>query len=224
MTEPDDIDLLRRAFATRVGRDPRSHGDCLDDETVAALAEGALDDDTRAVVLPHLAGCAPCRRRVASVARALADPMVAREIRAAEGGRRGLLRRTGWISAGSAAAAVLLLLALPARFDEPPAHRESPITAAAAPAAVSPVGPVAGARSLRWTAVSGADRYRIALFDAEGGVLYEAELTDTVAVLPDSVLPAQGETYWWQVDARIGFDRWVASDLIQFSVARGTQR
>jgi len=225
VAKPDDIELLRRALAPHLRGDPPATPDCLDHDTLAALAEGALDPERRAAALPHLAACMRCRSVVAAVARALADPEVARELRAAETDRRGRGHRRGWIAAGVAAAAVLLLFAWPTRFqEETRPHRAPPITAAPAPQAVFPEGPVAEAPSLRWTPVPGADLYRTALFDARGIVLYEAELAGTVATLPDSVLPAPGETYWWQVEARVGFDRWVASDLIEFSVARGPGR
>jgi hypothetical protein len=72
--------------------------------------------------------------------------------------------------------------------------------------------------------VSGADRYRVTLFDADGAVRYEIELAGTVVILPDSVLPAPGGTYWWRVDARLGFDRWAGSALIEFSVVPGPER
>lgn len=225
MTKPGDVDLLRGALAHHRSGDPPATPECLDDDTLAALAEGVLGDERRAAAVPHLAACPRCRMVVASVARALADPGVAREIRGAEGGRRWGGRRHGWAAAAVAAAAVLLLLAVPTQFQEETLpHRAPPITAAPAPEAVSPQGPVAEARSLRWTPVSGADRYRIAMFDAAGTVLFEAELDGTSAVLPDSALPVAGETYWWRVEARVGFDRWVASDLIEFSVARGPGR
>jgi len=56
---------------------------CLDEDTLGALAEGALDEATRSTVLPHLAECARCRAAVASLARALTEPDLAREIEAA---------------------------------------------------------------------------------------------------------------------------------------------
>lgn len=224
MTGPDDVDLLRRALASHVRGDAPSTRDCLDDETLAALAEGTLDAESRATALPHLSACMRCRNQVASLARALDDPNVAREVRAVESVRRRRLHRTGRVAAGVAAAAALLLFAWPPLFEESVRHRAPPTTEAPAPEAVWPVGPVADVSSLRWTTVTGADRYRITLFDAEGDVLYEGVLADTVAVLPDSALPGPGETSWWQVEARIGFDRWVASDLIEFSIMRGPRR
>jgi hypothetical protein len=214
---------LRRALAPHVRGDTLSTPDCLDDGTVAALVDGTLDAASRAAVLPHLAGCRHCRSRVASLTRALADPTVAREAHALEDGRQRRVLRIAQIAGGVAAAAVLVLLAWPAQIEEPSPHRAPPITAAPAPEAVSPVGTVADAPSLGWTAVPGADLYRVTLFDAQGTVLYEADLADTVAILPASLLPARGETYWWQVEARLGFDRWAASELIEFSVAPGTR-
>jgi hypothetical protein len=83
---------------------------------------------------------------------------------------------------------------------------------------MSPVGAVAAAPLLRWAPVDGADRYRVTLFDADGEVLYETELTDTVAPVPDTVAVLPGQTYLWKVEARTDFDRWVGSELVEFSI------
>lgn len=83
---------------------------------------------------------------------------------------------------------------------------------------MSPVGDVASAATLQWTLVAGADRYRVTLFNAAGAVLFEAQVTDTAVTLPDSVVIAQGRSYLWKVEARTGWDRWAASDLIEFRV------
>lgn len=225
MTGADEAERLRRLLSPHARAEPSATPDCVDDDTIAALAEGSLEAEDHAAVLSHVSACARCRSTVASVARALSDPAVAREIRAVEDrrlptGTRRRFRRIGRIAAGAAAAAVLLLLTWPQQHDEPQPHRAPPITMAPAPEAIRPVGPVTEASHLAWMSVSGADRYRVALFDAEGAVLYETEGPDTVAALPDSVLPGPGETYWWRVEARLGFDRWVASDLIEFSVSQ----
>lgn len=225
MTGLHDVDLLRRARAFRPGGEALAMPDCLDDDTLAALAEGTLEAEARSTGLAHIATCDRCRRAGASVARALNDPAVAKESRAVELAGRPRVRRLGWVGLAAAAAAAVLLLATPPRIEEPVSpHRAAPITAAPAPEAVWPVGTVAEARSLRWTAVSGADRYRVTLFDADGAVRYETELAGTMVALPDSVLLAPGETHWWRVDARLGFDRWVGSDLIEFTIGRRPQR
>lgn len=198
---------------TRV-RSETPTADCLDDDIIAALAAGAGDSDLRASVLAHLAGCPRCRVAVASVARALADPAVAREIVRADGSRRGIYR----IALPLAAAAALILLVWPTTDQQSPVHRGPTITATTAPVPLSPVGAVADAAVLRWAAVRGADRYRVTLFDAGGQVRYEAQTADTLASLPDSIVVAPARTYLWKVEARTGFDRWTASDLVEFSI------
>lgn len=203
---------LGHVLLTRV-RVESPTAECVDDDTIAALAAGTLAASVRPAVVDHVARCARCRAVVASVSRALGDRAVARELRAAERTTRHRILR---IALPMAAAAVLLLLAWPPSLNPP--HRGT-ITGTPGATAMWPVGAVAEARALRWAAVGDADRYRTTLFDAAGRVLYEAEGSDTVVSLPDSVLLVPGRPYLWKVDARTGFDRWVSSDLIEFSVA-----
>jgi hypothetical protein len=221
MTEPGKADRLTNRLAqvraVRPGGEGVATQDCLDAAAIAAMVDGTLEAERRSAAVAHLAVCERCRKAVASVARALADPEVAREARRAEAPGRPRVRFTR-VALGVAAAAAIVLFVWPRQLQEPSPHRAPPITAAPAPEAVYPVGPVAEARSLRWTSVAGADRYRVTLFDATGSVRYEADLVDTVVALPDSVLPASGGTYWWKVDARVGFDRWATSKLIEFSI------
>jgi hypothetical protein len=218
VTQPDPLELVRRTLRAQA-RTGALTPECLDDDTVAALAEGALDAAARAAVLPHLAGCSRCRGAVASVARALADSGVAREVRGVEGAAR---RRFYRIALSLAAAATLLLvLVLPRQADDGgPPHRDPPADASA-PVPIAPVGVVAEASPLVWTAVAGADRYRVTLSDALGVVLYETQLTDTVTALPDSIVLVSGRSYVWIVEARTGFDRWSTSRLVEFSIGGG---
>ena len=210
MTAPDPESVLRHAAKREAGATAR----CLDDETIASLVEGTIDDATRAAALPHLAACARCRGAVASISRALADPLVAREVPT-----RSLARRRPFAMAiPVAAAAVILLFALPQRRDDGAPHRAPTITAVSSPVPMSPVGVVAAAEFLRWSTVAGADRYRTTLFDDAGTVVYEAQTADTVVTLPDSVRLALGRSYLWKVEARTGWGRWSASELIEFSV------
>jgi hypothetical protein len=250
----DDADLLRRELAHSADGESPATSDCLNEHAIAALAEGSLSAESRSAVLPHVAACARCRGAVASVARALANPDVAAEIRASAATGPTRIHRIARIALPLAAAAALLLVVrLPGVGDgdppidrfppvtvpipgtsaptpapspgiddpTPPTHRAPPITAAVAPNPTAPVGAVADARALRWDAVPGADRYRVTLFDAEGVVLYGTELPGTRAPLPDTVVLSSGRTYYWRVEARTGFDRWAASDLIGFSIAAG---
>jgi hypothetical protein len=66
LPQPDPLEWLRDARAAPVPADPPT-ADCLDDDTIGALAEGTLDFAARSAVLPHLASCAQCRATVASV-------------------------------------------------------------------------------------------------------------------------------------------------------------
>ena len=204
--------MLRKVLAARVEPD-RATPECLDDDTIAALAEGSLGPAIRPPAVTHLASCAHCRRAVASVARALDDRAVARELTLGRG-RWRFLR----IALPAAAAAVLLLVSWPpAATDWGSGHRDPP-HGAAAPSPLSPVGAVANVALLRWTSVTGADGYRVTLFDAQGRVLFDMEVGDTIARLPDSLVFAPGQPYLWKVEARTGWDRWSASELVQFSV------
>ena len=214
MNPSDPLDLLRQGHDL----DARETPDCLDEDRLAALAEGSLDGSARAAAIRHVATCVRCRRVVASVARSLAEPGIAREIAAVEHpGRRRWLR----VALPVAAAAILVVVALPRWLDNASSpHRGSPLPSAQTPRPFRPIGTVASARALQWAppADPRADRYRVTLFDSAGRVLYETQLTDTMVSLPDSVGLSRGRTYLWLVEARIGWDRWAASDLVRFSI------
>lgn len=210
---------LRRVLDTRV-RSETPTPDCLQDDLIAAVADGSLAPDARAAVLPHVASCSRCREAVASVARVLADPAVARELAVSRSGRR-------WyrIAVPLAAAAVLLLLLSSPGDEGSRAHRgPPPPPPATTPVPRSPLGVVAAVHDLRWSAVAGADRYRVTVFDATGGVVYAAEASDTAIAFPDSVTLVPGAAYLWKVDARTGFDRWATSELAEFRVAESRRR
>ena len=225
MTGPYEPGEFARLRGQRPGHTGDATPDCLDDDTLAALAEGSLKGTRHAAALSHLATCGNCRRAVASVARAVANPELAAEIRAVESGSVSRIRRFTPVALGvSAAAAVILLLVIPGLKTPPSSHRAPPITAAPAPQAVAPVGRVAQTSDLRWTAVEGADRYRVTLFDSDGAVRFEAEVTETNALLPSTVVLVAGRTYAWRVEARLGFDRWASSDLIEFAIAEPPQQ
>jgi len=82
MSHPDPLDPLRRVLALHAAGAPEQPTlECLDDDTLAALAEGSLSAVARATALGHVASCPRCRSIVASVARALADSGVARPAR-----------------------------------------------------------------------------------------------------------------------------------------------
>lgn len=213
-----DPERLRDLRAGRVAPAPEAGPACPGDDRLAALAEGSLGSAARVEVLGHLAGCARCRAAVASLARLLADPDVGAAMPDPPAGTAAApwWRRTGVRAVAGLAALLLLTVWTLGPRGEP--HRAGHITAAPAPVPVAPVGQVAAAPELRWDPVAGADRYRVTLFDSTGVVRYEVELAGTRASLPDSVRLTPGGRGWWRVEARLGFDRWAASELTEFTV------
>ena len=219
MMPDESFEELKRVLDTRV-RSETPTPDCLQDDLIAAVADGSLAPDARAAVLAHVASCSRCRDAVASVARALADPAVARELSASPNGRRRYR-----IAVPLAAAAVLLLLLWSPGNDPTSGHRGAPPPPpATTPIPRFPVGTVAIVNDLRWSPVAGADRYRVTVFDAKGSVVYATETSGSDVAFPDSIALVPDAAYLWKVDARTGFDRWVASDLVEFRVAGPRRR
>jgi len=182
---------------------PAIHPDATE---LSAYLDGALAEADRARVEAHLAGCAECRSDVAAVAQLLSTAP----------------RRRVAVPVGLAAAAVLALLLVPAldlpsRLGRSPL-REPAVTTTAAPIAIEPRGAVDSVRALVWSAVPHASRYRLALLDSAGTVVWRLETVDTVAALPETVRLRAGAPYFWKVDAETGFDRWVGSELSDFTV------
>jgi hypothetical protein len=190
---------------------------CLDDHTIAALADGTMPRSALENTVDHLASCARCRSALASVTHALVSPRVRDEIdRLDRAPRRGWLR----VAVPLAAAATLAVILVRDPRVDPQLHRAP---SGPAPVTIAPNGPTSSVQVLRWHAVTGADRYRVTVFGEEGSVLWEGALDDTVVALPADVTLQPGRSYYWTVSARTGFDRWDSSELVEFSVAAGNR-
>jgi hypothetical protein len=204
-------------------------GYCLDEMTVSAVAElgaGPADRD----VVAHLATCADCREQLASVARLLRHPSVVAETHRTD--RSATSRHLRWRVAGAIATALAAGLAFTivgsgdrvgrtraaAGLADALPHREPSVTATLAPAPLAPLGTVAEADTFRWTSVPRADRYRLTVFDREGTVVWEAVGNDTALALPVSIARRGVPPYFWKVEARTSRDRWVESELFEFTV------
>ncbi len=173
---------------------------------LAAFVDGTLPLAERAAIESHLADCDVCRADVISAVR-FARPRVT-------------VRR--WYLPAAAAAAVLLALAI-GRERAPmvtrePVTREPVITTTEAPVALAPRGVVSRPVRLVWTQVAFADSYRVTLFDDAGRAIYETQTRDTSTFVPDSIHLEPREGYFWKMEAQTGWNRWVASELIEFSV------
>ena len=190
-----DIRRVVQGIRASAGTVVAGGGECLDELALAKLVDGVASPGEREAHITHLAGCGRCRRQLAALVELLADPEVAAEVRSLERPRdRSAPRRKFLAGAGLiAAAAVVLVLVRPGSGrQDTDRHRGPTITASAAPLPLSPIGDVPGATTLRWTAVPGAERYRLTLFDAAGKLLFETQTSDTVTALPDSVVIAPG--------------------------------
>ena len=213
-----------RADATETGK-------CLDEMAVANVVELGVDPVKQPDLVVHLAACARCREQVASVAGLLQDPSIAAEIRRSEVSAPSLMKRRWQVAGGGALAA----LAAAATFmvagsgdrgvtervsvTNAETHRAQSVTTTVAPDLISPIGAVRGADTFSWTSVPHADRYRLTVFDREGTAVWEAEGSDTSMAAPKSIVGERGTEYLWKVEARTGWDRWVASELVEFSLA-----
>jgi hypothetical protein len=216
---------------------PRT-GQCLDEFTVAALADGDLSGAARADVIAHLAVCPRCREQVVSVVRILRDPSVGAALTPREARRgarrapRAWMSRRRWITGASAltglaAAAVLVVLLRP---DDPgraievappttPVHRDQAITLTRGPRPINPTGAGAPRDTLHWTSVPHADRYRVVVFDRDGKAVFDTQTTDTTLALPEALRAGAGQVHLWRVAARTGWDRWVESELVELKRA-----
>jgi len=221
------VDMLRtEANVMRLAAVPAidETGDCLDDESIAAFAQGNVGSADAASAVTHLLTCARCREEVASVARLLDAPEVKSEIeRLAEhpGGkhRRHLLRVL--FVAGALAAGLLIMLVPGSSQLAKRLYREESVTGAAAPRLVAPVGTMTASDAFRWTSVPRADRYRITVFARDGSVIWEAQTRDTSIAALDHLVRAPSDTILWRVEAHVGWeDRWASSDLAMLTFAR----
>lgn len=178
----------------------------LREDEIAAYVDGGVAADARAAIQAHLVACADCRAEVVEVSRIVRTLPHSRAV-------PGRI----WIPA-VAAAALALVWAGPRALRElgVPEHREETVTMTVAPRPLAPAGAIISVQAFVWSSVPSADRYRARLFDAEGTVIWEHETGDTAATLPTSVPLRAGHSYYWRVEAHTGFDRRVASDLVEF--------
>jgi hypothetical protein len=177
---------------------------------IAAYVDRAATGSRRARIESHLATCAECRAEVSDAARIINTLPPARSSR-----QRAII-------SAAAIAATLLFFVLPRAGREPPGvpHRESGITTTVAPVIITPTGAVGSATIFSWTSVPHADSYDVRIFDSDGSVAWGTETTDTVVTPPASIALRAGRSYYWKVEARTGFDRKTASELVGFSIRR----
>jgi hypothetical protein len=225
------IDMLRaQATALRfVSRTGTRTEHCLDEESIAGIAEGNVDPIGSPSIQAHVLGCARCAHELAGAARLLEDGEVRRALDGGSADSGDAQRRRRLVIGGlSVAAAAVLILALRPPLSSKvakPTYREESVTSVAAPVPISPLGVTAAPDTFRWTAVPRADRYRLTVFDRGGSVVWETITRDTAVAQPDLLWQSANGTYLWRVEARVGWeDRWAASDLATLTTRRSSAR
>ena len=208
--------------ATREANEPL--GECLDEMTIAELADAGAADDVRAAATQHLVTCASCRSQLTELRAALNDASLVATLPRAGATRR--LRSAVVGTAGLAAAAVLVFaIGRNTTRSEPDAPlRDETGALVVAPIAVAPVDVVSGTPVFRWSSVPRANRYRVRVFDLDGVVVWETQTSDTTAVPPSPVTLQRATRYLWKVEARTDFDRWVGSTLTEFRISNDGMR
>lgn len=225
----EDVASLRRAAewleATEGAGALEDDTACLDEADLAAWVDGLLDPEARAGAVSHLVGCSRCRQAAVSLSMALRSDGVATAVRELEdSGQRapGRVRRyrVGAVAAAIAAvlAGIVFLRPTDLQIEETQPHREAVPGAIGSPQPIAPVGELETVEAFTWSPVSGADRYRVTLFDSEGTAIWEAETEGTRLALPATVQLEPGAQFFWKVVARVGFDRWVDSELATFTI------
>lgn len=210
----DRVNAIRESIGSLNASSSDTTTDHVSDDAIALLADGDIPRIGGAD-LAHVADCASCRARLVMLSQALDDDIVKAELRSlgprlsVNRSSRLPLRFVGGLAAAAAAAIVLLG---PARERATgPMHREAAITTTAAPRIMSPTELSSPADSLRWTTLAQADLYRVRVWDSEGTLVWTADTRDTSIAIPADIRP--GVQYLWELKARTGWDRWVASDL-----------
>lgn len=211
-------------------RDDSAAARCLDETDIVQLVDGSLEPEHRAALVAHTASCATCRESVAALTRLVADPSIRHELEHLQPARRSMAAgRRFRLLAGVVAAAAVVALIMPqlsrlGNEEATPSHRAGDLSLSAPPVPLSPLGVAVGSIPFEWSSTPLADRYEVTLFDDRGTILWQVHTTDTVAVLPDSVSLLPGSSYFWRSRARIGFDRWTESELVQFSFGSAGER
>lgn len=198
----------------------------VDGELIERYLVGTLSEAEAGALESHYLTCARCQDEL-RLAAAIRD--VLPELReaaqapdvspAAETGRwYGRRFRVGAVAAAIAAVLVGVVLVQPPRR-ESLQHREPAPETANVPGAEAPIGEVRTVVEFRWAPVASADLYRVTLYNATGDVIWQVDTREIHVAPADMVRLEPGASYLWQVDARVGWDRWVNSELVRFRIS-----
>lgn len=165
-------------------------------EAMAAYLSRAMPPADRVTLESHLAECRACRNEVTSARRVIA--------------RLESRKRVLWATPIAAAAAIAILLLLPARNTHPAAELlRGPDSADASLGrelirVLTPVNGTTVAKGrvvFSWQGAAPRLLYRLTITESTGAAVWTAETSDTTLALPADVRLVAGQTYFWLVDA-----------------------
>ena len=156
-------------------------------EMLAGYLDHALPAEERRQAELHLASCGECRTELAAAHRLQ---------------RRGFRLLRPALVALAAAAALLLVVAIPRDTPAPSALRSGPRTDPLLEI-VSPLPsePVPTPVTFIWRAAGAGASYTVILQREDGTVAWTSSTADTSIAVPDSVEFGTGRTWFWFVDA-----------------------
>jgi hypothetical protein len=214
----------------------------LDDFAFSEVAGASRMSELADSAIAHLSHCEPCRREQAEIVKLLRDPLVRAELdrdrplslvagdadarvtlERTSRGRRPYLTRIAAAGLAAAAALFIAVRVLPSNgpgAETSAALRHATIDVAHASVPVAPRGEVRHVDAMVWTSVPHADLYRVSIFNSQGQVVWEAEVSDTTATPPVELLQQSSGELRWRVKARTSFDQWIDSDFAEFSLKR----
>lgn len=223
----EKVGHLRQSIASLAssrGAELEGGSDCLEADTVAALADGSLPPDERSAAVAHLAVCGHCRVELAAVCSALHDPAIDGAIRPARPRIGPVRAQVAGLSLLACAAAAILIVAVRRPNQETTPQLRDDALPAVAPMALTPTGRIPALSPFRWSRVSGADLYHVTVFTNDGTIAWEAETSDTTIAAPATAGLRPDVDYFWKVDARTEFDRWSGSRMMEFHLTSGRPR
>lgn len=175
----------------------------LSPELLAGYLDGGLPDEERVRVEMHLASCHECRSELADI----------RRLQRRQPGQRMLL-----LFPAAVAAALLIAIALPRQRVTPSAIR----SAAPAETRLAVVSPAPDAEiasdqiRFMWRSAGNDASYTFTLQKTDGSVVWTSSTTDTITVLPESVVLRAHETWFWSVDALLPDGRSLSTKATKF--------
>lgn len=177
------------------------------DTELAAYLDRTLTPSERDRVEDHLAGCADCRQQLLETKELLER-----------------VRRPRNLLVGGALAVAAVLVFLVARPEPGTTDQHTLMRSDGTAAPLVAYGPLGTTANVGlqfvWGPVPDRESYRLDVSRMDGQPVWSSSGTDTVAILPSSVVLRPNERYYWVVDALLRDGTTRSTGLREFGVTR----